>query len=359
MFQQFNLTRHIAALLLLVCFCQPGAESKGESFGELKSRADFLFFHGDMAKAKEIYLDLLEMKPDACDVKLTLLNVLLKLEDTKGAIKILYQLIETKPKDAFLRLILANLLKKEKNLDEAINQLEEAIRFNPKAANLHSALGFSYLDSNKTDQAKAEFEQAKVSPANFQDAQIGLAIIAFKEKNFVEAEAILEQVAQKEKKLSPVVHELRGHLKAAQGKEDEAISHFDKAVEAQSKSATVHSTLGNLHFKNQRFDQAERSFRKSVKLDDKSCDNFYALGVVLNKQGKKEEAASNFRQGAARDKDASRALQMDNLANILMGNGKESFTLQNYPKLDQGSAQSVFGASYDQVFEEMLRSQHK
>lgn len=359
MFRKFNLTKYQAAFLLLVCSCQAGVEAKTESFGELKSRADFLFFHGDLAKAKEIYLDLLEMKPDASDVQMTLLNVMLKLEDTKGAIKILNQLIEDKPKDAFLRLILANLLKKEKNLDQAISQLEEGIRFNPKAANLHSALGFSYLDNNKTNQAKAEFEQAKVNPAHFQDAQIGLAIIAFKERNFVEAEAILEQVALKEKKLSPVVHELRGHLSAAQGKEDEAIRHFDKAVEAQTKSSIVHSTLGNLHFKNERFAQAEKSFRKSVKLDDKSCDNFYALGVVLNKQGKKEEAASYFRQGAVRDKDPSRALQMDNLASILMGNSKESFTLQNYPKLDPRSAQSVFGASYDQVLQEMLGFPHK
>lgn len=361
MFPKINLTKIVTAVLLLSSTYQSSSLAKTESYSELKNRADFLFFHGDLSRAKEIYLDLLEMKPEANDVRLTLLNVFLKLEDNKSAIEILEKLIEAKPKDTFLRLILANILKKENRQAESLVQLEEGVKINPKAANLHGALGFAYLDAGKTDLAKIEFEQAKVNPANFQDAQIGLAIIAFKSKNYVEAESILAQIALKEKKVSPVVHELRGHLKAAQGKEEEAIGHFDKAVEAQSKSATVHSTLGNLHFKNQRFEQAEKSFRKSIKYDDKSCDNFYALAVVLNKQGKKEEAANYFAQGAARDKDASRAAQMNNLANILRGNAnsKEPFTQLNFPKLDNGSAQSVFGASYDQVFQEMLSVPHK
>lgn len=348
------------SLLLLSCDFQPGL-AKGESFNDLKSRADFLFYHGDMQKARDIYQDLLEMNPKADDVRLTLLNVSIKLEDNESAINILKTLIEHKPKDTFLRLLMANLLKKNKKIDESIVQLEEGLKINPKAANLHGALGFNYLDQGKTEQAKNEFEQARLNPSSYQDAQIGLSIIAFKAGKMEEAQKILNELAGKEKKLSPVVHELHGHLKVAQGKEEEALAHFEDALEAKSKSATLHTTMGNLHFKKERFEQAEKSFRKAIKLEDKTCDNYYALAVVLNKQGKKEEAASYFKQGATRDKDSSRAAQMERLANILNGNSKEaeSFIAPVFPKLDDSSAQALFGASYDQVFQEMLSAPHK
>ncbi len=356
--------KNMSVLIFLIVFSLLSSsflevEAKEQSFAKLKERADFLFFHGDFVKAKDLYEEALEINPRADDVRMTLLNLLLKQEDNAKAIILLEALIETKPKDSILRLILANLYKKEKKADKAVLLLEESVKLFPKAGSMHGALGFNYLDQGRTDEARREFDIAKKDFNSYQDAQIGLAIISFKSKDLVQAGNILDELAGREKKLSSVVHELRGHLKTAEGKEDEAIEHFDKAVKAQSKSAALHSTVGNLHFKNQRFEEAEKSFRKAIKLEEKASENYYALAVVLNKQGKKEEAASYFKLGAARDKDPARAKQMENLSLILSGNSKETFVKESFPVLEKNSAESIFGASYDRVLQEMLLTPHK
>jgi len=52
---------------------------------------------------------------------------------------------------------------------------------------------------------------------------------------------------------------------------------------------------------------------------------------------------------------------MNRLADMLsgIGNSKGNYILPDFPKLDANSPQSVFGASYDRVFQEMLSAPHK
>ena len=115
-----------------------------------------------------------------------------------------------------------------------------------------------------------------------------------------------EAIAQYRKafELRPNDPRLRFNLGSAllrQGEVDEAISHFEKALELRAdatdkakRNADVHYNLGNAFFRKRQIDEAIFHFRKAVEVRPDFADAYTNLGTVLVLQRRPGEAIAKY-----------------------------------------------------------------
>nr|WP_306422129.1 tetratricopeptide repeat protein [Nostoc sp. CHAB 5715] len=81
-----------------------------------------------------------------------------------------------------------------------------------------------------------------------------------------------------------------------QGKLDEAIAQYRKAIQLDPKDADAYYNLG-IALKNQgKLDEAIAQYRKAIQLDPKHAGGYIGLGNVLSEQKKLDEAIAAYRQ---------------------------------------------------------------
>ncbi|MDY7000516.1 MAG: tetratricopeptide repeat protein [Thermodesulfobacteriota bacterium] len=103
-----------------------------------------------------------------------------------------------------------------------------------------------------------------------------------------------------------------GLVLALEGKEQEAISHYQKAVQIKPNFAQAHNNLGNLLTTQGKLDLAEANYRKALEANPLDAKTHYNLGGCLEKQGRHEEAAMHYQkalQGMPRKTEIPKAMK--------------------------------------------------
>jgi tetratricopeptide (TPR) repeat protein len=86
---------------------------------------------------------------------------------------------------------------------------------------------------------------------------------------------------------------------AKSGKDDQAISFFNKSAELAPKLAKAFSSRGVLYFKKGQLQKAVADLDKAVQLDPKSPEAYFNLGTVYMKSGHIDKATSAFSKAIA------------------------------------------------------------
>jgi len=94
-----------------------------------------------------------------------------------------------------------------------------------------------------------------------------------------------------------VVRNNLGDALLAQGRVDDAIVHFQKALELNPAFARSHNDLGNALLQNGRADEAAAHFRKALELNPALAQAHNNLGNVLLQIGRVDEAIVQYQQG--------------------------------------------------------------
>jgi tetratricopeptide (TPR) repeat protein len=81
-----------------------------------------------------------------------------------------------------------------------------------------------------------------------------------------------------------------GAILSQQGRHEEALKAFDKAVQLKPEDATLWKQLGDALLQLQRYDHALLSFQHGLKLDPRDQDAAYKSGVLLHDAGRFDEA---------------------------------------------------------------------
>jgi tetratricopeptide (TPR) repeat protein len=81
-----------------------------------------------------------------------------------------------------------------------------------------------------------------------------------------------------------------------QGKFDEAIAHYRKALSIDPECAEVYNNFGGAFLTQGRLDEALGCFREALRIKPEYADAHNNVGIVLAKQGKQEEAMGYFRR---------------------------------------------------------------
>ena len=95
-------------------------------------------------------------------------------------------------------------------------------------------------------------------------------------------------------KQHPIYYNSLGVVLKAQGKIDDAIEAFTKAVVLNSNYAGMHHNLGNALRDKGKMDEAIDAFAKALSINPNYVEAYYNLGVALYAQGKLDEAIEAF-----------------------------------------------------------------
>ena len=91
-------------------------------------------------------------------------------------------------------------------------------------------------------------------------------------------------------------HSYRGLAYYRQGKLDEAIAEYKKALTINPDDAKTHGNLGVAYGEQGKYDLEIASFQKVIAINPDDAEAHYNLGVVYDMQGKSEKAIESFQK---------------------------------------------------------------
>ncbi len=152
--------------------------------------------------------------------------------------------------------------------------------------------GLRYLQMGQPLDAQLCCQQALAADSNHADALHVMGLLALHAKQYDHAlEWIVRAIGQDPK---PAYLASLGTTLQQQGRREEALSAYDKAVQLKPDDAELWKQLGNILLELERFDHALLSFQHVLKLDPRHQDAAYKSGVLLNQTGRFEEAVAHL-----------------------------------------------------------------
>jgi len=148
----------------------------------------------------------------------------------------------------------------------------------------------------------------------------GSATISFRKDRFFADEQGFNRQWLKTNPASAQAHANFGQIRFEEGKLDEAVEYFRKAIELSPRMSVAHTELANTFFAQGRFAEAIPHYRKVIELSGGSVLAVTNLGAALGATGQFDEAAVLLEQGLAADPRSGPLLF--NLANVQFNRGE-------------------------------------
>ena len=115
-----------------------------------------------------------------------------------------------------------------------------------------------------------------------------------------------------------------------QGKLEEAITAYKQAIELNPNDAAAYGNLGNALDDQEKIEEAIAAYKKAIAIDPNDATTYYNLGYVLRKQEKLEEAIVAYKKAIELDPDDPDAYR--NLGVTLSKQGKLEEAITAYKK---------------------------
>ena len=225
---------------------------------------------GNLGAAARHYKRVLDLDPDDSDIAIELSAALTALGRTGEADTYLRQAREARPEDADTAHLfnLGEQLRTQQKHAQAVEAYRSALQHDPDHARAHAGLGESLHRLGVHEEAIEEMTRA-----------LDLD---------VDADA------------APALHFLIAAAAQSLGRLDEAVEHFESALELDSEFIEAHDSLARLHFAREDYEQALERFEAIERLrpDAASITN---VGVILFKMGRREEALARLDEALALD----------------------------------------------------------
>jgi eukaryotic-like serine/threonine-protein kinase len=148
--------------------------------------------------------------------------------------------------------------------DEAEHEFNKAAELDPKNSKPHRWLGFLFNSTGKSKQAEEELTRALALNAEDWRARMNLGLLYYKTARYPQAATAWEQVS----KLTPDNFIVLNNLAAVyhmMDREDDAASVLQRSLEIKG-SAYTYGNLGTLRFFQGRYEDAVSAFEKAVNL---------------------------------------------------------------------------------------------
>ena len=229
--------------------------------------------------------------------------------------------------------LLATLQLSQGQLEPAIASYEQARRLAPDNLACLVNLGKAYLEANQTQVAQEVFRRAAELDSRSAAVQAGLGQAAFAQEHYEEAVSHFEAALQ----LVPGANRLHYPLAMAYRrlkKEDQAKAHLEQRgtvgvkvadpliaqIESLVQGARLQLVRGKLAFQAERYREAAAAFNAAVQADPENVAAWVNLGTVLVQLGRAEPAITHFREALRLDSDNTTAHY--NLGALLLSSGQ-------------------------------------
>jgi superkiller protein 3 len=180
-------------------------------------------------------------------------------------------------------------------LEEAAAHFRTSIEIEPKAE-IYSDLGFIMARLGHPDEARADYRKALELDPNCASAHFNLAVTFVQAGAYGEAESHYRQALPG--RPTAETHNGLGYVLARQGRTDEAIAEFRKAVDTDPKYTPAFNNLAEALAKQGKLEEAEHYYELSL-AQKPSAAVYNALGAVQSRLGKTDEAAEQFARAKA------------------------------------------------------------
>jgi len=154
-------------------------------------------------------------------------------------------------------------------LPESVECYNKAISLIPNFPNAYNNRGGSYFKMKEYDKAINDFNTALRLSNNYDEARVNLALVLMEQKKFLEAEQQLLQVTTDARKNSSLsdLYLKQGLFAYQQGKPQEAIDFYNKAIDVFPQNAEAWYNLGGTYLMQQNIVKAKECWSKVLEIN--------------------------------------------------------------------------------------------
>lgn len=189
---------------------------------------------GGIRRAIDEYVICIEINKKDYDSYYKVALLLNELEKKNEAIEMLSSLLDKKPDYYKATITLGDLLIEKENYKEAVSILTEALKYNPLSFDLNYQLGIAYTMLNDFQSAKECYEKAAELNSLYHNAKYCLAQIALLYKDLDSAEEYFQETLEDEDLQADSYYEL-AKINLMRGQKEIAIKYANIAIDIESK----------------------------------------------------------------------------------------------------------------------------
>jgi protein O-GlcNAc transferase len=262
--------------------------------------AEQFLVQGKIKEAIAACQQAIKIRPDFIYVYVTLGNALQAGGKTEAAIRSYSQALELQPNFAEVRANIGSMYFKMGRLEEAIAHYQQAIALSPNLAGAHWNLGKVYHQHGNIEAAIACFK--RTSELNPQlvgaDFHFNLGNRLFSQGKRDEAIECYEKAIA----IKPDWAEAYGNIGSARSQEgnlDAAIAYYQKAVALKPHLEVLHFNIANSFLQQNKYDEAIANYQNTLKIKPDWPEVHANLGNCFSMQGRLEEALASYQQALA------------------------------------------------------------
>lgn len=309
-------TRKTAKELLLKAANMPNT-----NIVSLQRLAQGFVFVGDVKRAAEIYVKMLETEPDLIGVREALAELYLRDNDSKRAAEQLKEIIRDTPTNPQAYYFLGAIAYEEKRYTEALDNYRKALLLGFDSQQIYFDIAAVQLALNKPREAVDVLEKAR---KRFRQSFVGefytgIAYMRLKEYTNALEHFVAAEIVAKATETNRLTHHFYFELGAAHeraGKISESTAYFEKCLGMVPAFAPALNYLGYMWAeRGTNLARAREMIEHAVKLDPTNAAYLDSLGWVLFKQGHVKEALDPIRK-AVELNDEPDATLYDHLGDI-------------------------------------------
>ncbi|AFZ05231.1 Tetratricopeptide TPR_1 repeat-containing protein [Oscillatoria nigro-viridis PCC 7112] len=259
--------------------------------------AEQFLVQGKIKEAIAACQQALKIRPDFIYAYVTLGNALQAEGKTEAAIRSYSQALVLQPNFAEVRANIGSMYFKMGRLEEAIAHYQQAIALSPDLAGAHWNLGKVYHQHGNIEAAIACFK--RTSELNPQlvgaDFHFNLGNRLFSQGKRDEAIECYEKAIA----IKPDWAEAYGNIGSArsqQGNLEAAIAYYQKAVALKPHLEVLHFNIANSFLQQNKYDEAITNYQNTLKIKPDWPEVHANLGNCFSMQGRLEEALASYQQ---------------------------------------------------------------
>lgn len=237
------------------------------------------------------------------------------------AIPLLQHAIEIDADQPGFHLNLGNAFRGTGRLDEAIAAYRRALTLDATMAPAHNNLGNALRDRGDSSEATAAYQRALELDPRFFAAAANLAQVLVKQPELSRAAALaavdralaLADASGLRTADTANLHNARGNLLQAEGRTEDAIACYRRAVAIDPAFAEGHLNLGRALARELRLDEAIEPLRRAIELRPADLSIYKQLALALRRLRRNDEATAVYQAWHAQDPSDPIAAHMANV----------------------------------------------
>ncbi len=181
------------------------------------------------------------------------------------------------------------------NFGQAVPELAKAVELNPSDPVHHNALGMALMFNRRLDEAIRAFEEALRVDERFSEARNNLASAYMFKGDLERAQSLFLEVLKDPFYPTPhFVHFNLAKISERQGRLDEAVQQYKRALDIQRDYVDAHNSLGLLYLRQGKTDLAIKELTEATRLSPRLAIYYQNLGTAYLRAGRQKEARRAF-----------------------------------------------------------------